>query len=258
MRCTLLVTLFLSATPAAQSGDLAKRSQAAEAIGPLERAVAARPADVESRRRLAAAYAAAGRRIDAVSELSKVTDLAPQLPGAWYDLGQAYNAIKQEALSTFERQSEDASWRQLLAADALLARGKWTDAFALYRASLERLPSMVSIHDSVARIYERTGHPEWAARERAHGTLSTADCARRQALCEFRAGQFRSALSAALAQSDSESQVLAGACSDRARPRRVHNISTSSPTRPNGERCAPRWRAQRNATTTRSWSSKLR
>ncbi len=206
MRCTLLVTLFLSATPAAQSGDLAKRSQAAEAIGPLERAVAARPADVESRRRLAAAYAAAGRRIDAVSELGKVTDLAPQLPGAWYDLGQAYNAIKQEALSTFERQSEDASWRQLLAADALLARGKWTDAFALYRASLERLPSMVSIHDSVARIYERTGHPEWAARERAHGTLSTADCARRQALCEFRAGQFRSALSAALAQSDSESQ----------------------------------------------------
>ena len=179
MFCQLLVTLVLSAIPAAQSGEAARRTQAAEAIGPLERAVAAQPADVERRRRLAAAYAAVGRRIDAARELRKVTDLAPRLPGAWYDLGQAYNAIKQEALSTFERQSDQASWRQLLAADALLARDKWTDAFSLYRASLERLPSLVSIHDSVARIYERTGHPEWAARERAHGTLSTADCARR-------------------------------------------------------------------------------
>ena len=121
--------------------------------------MAAQPADVERRRRLAAAYAAAGRRIDAASELRKVTELAPGLAGGWYELGQAYNAIKQEALITFDQHPEDASWRQLLAADALFARGKWMDAFALYRASLERLPSMVSIHDSLARIYERTGHP---------------------------------------------------------------------------------------------------
>ena len=65
---------------------------------------------------------------------------------------------------------------------------------------------MVSIHDSVARIYERTGHQEWAARERAHGTLSTADCATRQALCEFRAGRYDSALSASSSKSDSESR----------------------------------------------------
>ena len=52
----------------------------------------------------------------------------------------------------------------------LLANGQLTDAFALYRATLERLPSMVSIHDSVARIYETTGHADWAAQERAEGT----------------------------------------------------------------------------------------
>jgi predicted Zn-dependent protease len=206
MRCMLLVTLFLSAVPAAQSGDQARRAQAAEAIGPLERAVAAQPADVESRRRLAAAYAAVGRRIDAARELRNVTELAPGHAGDWYALGQAYNAIKQEALSTFDEQSEDASWRQLLAADALLARSKWVDAFVLYRASVERLPSMVSIHDSLVLIYERTGHPDWAARERAQGALSTTDCARRQALCEFRAGRYDAALSAASSQSDSESR----------------------------------------------------
>ena len=179
MHCLLLVTLVLAAIPSAQSSDEARRAQAAAAIGPLERAVAEQPADVERRRRLA---------------------------GGWYELGQAYNAIKQDALITFDQHPEDASWRQLLAADALLARGKWTDAFALYRASLERLPSMVSIHDSLARIYERTGHPDWAARERTHGTLSTSDCAKREALCEFRAGRYDSALSASSSQSDSESR----------------------------------------------------
>jgi predicted Zn-dependent protease len=202
----LLVTLFLSAIPAAQSGDQARRTQAAEAIGPLERAVAAQSKDVERRRRLAAAYAAVGRRIDAVNELRNATELAPGLAGVWYELGQAYNAIKQDALITFDEHAEDASWRQLLAADALLARSKWIDAFALYRASIERLPSMVSIHDSLARIYERTGHSDWAARERARGTLSTSDCASRQALCEFRAGRYESALRASSSQSDSESR----------------------------------------------------
>jgi predicted Zn-dependent protease len=168
--------------------------------------VAAQPKDVEQRRRLAAAYAAVGRRIDAVNELRNATELAPGLAGVWYELGQAYNAIKQDALITFDEHAEDASWRQLLAADALLARSKWTDAFVLYRASLERLPSMVSVHDSLARIYERTGHSDWAAWERAHGTLSTSDCASRQALCEFRAGRYASALRASSSQSDSESR----------------------------------------------------
>jgi hypothetical protein len=48
---------------------------------------------------------------------SKSTD-----PRVWYALGQAYNAIKQEALQTFDETPEHAPWRDLLAADALLPR----------------------------------------------------------------------------------------------------------------------------------------
>ena len=65
---------------------------------------------------------------------------------------------------------------------------------------------MVSIHDSVARIYEQTGHADWAARERASGRLSAAECVKRKALCEFRAGRYRPALAAALAGTDVESR----------------------------------------------------
>ena len=65
---------------------------------------------------------------------------------------------------------------------------------------------MVSIHDSVARIYEQTGHAglggAWSGRA---GRLTAAECVKRKALCEFRAGRYRTALAAALTGSDLES-----------------------------------------------------
>ena len=42
---------------------------------------------------------------------------------------------------------------------------------------------MVSIHDSVARIYEQTGHADWAARERASGAVRAAGCVEAQGAC---------------------------------------------------------------------------
>lgn len=182
------------------------RGNAAKAVASLERVVAASPADVESRRMLAQAYAAAGRTTDVVTELRKIAELAPGAPAAWHALGHAYNALTQEAMATFEEEPEDSPWRQLLVADALFADGRFTDAFAIYRAALERLPSMVSIHDSIARIYEQTGRKDWAAKERTRGALPPGACTKRKALCEFRAGRYRAALVAALSGTDLESR----------------------------------------------------
>ena len=191
----MILALLLSAGTIAQTPDVAT----------LERMVAAKPADVRSRRMLADAYLGAARPMDAVTELLKATTLAPRVPGGWYALGQAYNGVKQDALATFSDPS-DAPWRLLLSGDALLANSQLTDAFAAYQAAADRLPSMITIHDSVAHIYERTGHDAWAVRERAKGRLTNEACVERKALCEFRAGRYRSALAAALAGSGSESR----------------------------------------------------
>jgi predicted Zn-dependent protease len=180
--------------------------QPAKAIPPLERATAARPRDVEHRRMLAQAYVAAGRAAEAVTHLRRVTEIAPEDPAGWHALGHAYNAAAQEVMSSFEAEPQDSPWRQLLVADALLADGRLTDAFFNYRAALEGLPWMATIRDSIARIYEQTGHADWAAEERRRGALSAADCARHRALCEFRAGRHRAALAAALKSPDVESR----------------------------------------------------
>lgn len=178
--------------------------QPARAIPPLERATAARPDDVEHRRMLAQAYVAAGRAAEAVTHLRRVTEIAPAAPGGWYALGHAYNAAAQEAMSTFQTEPDDSPWRQLLVADALLADGRMTDAFFNYRAALEALPWMAAIHDSIARIYEQTGHPDWAAQERRRGAAT--DCTKHRAMCEFRAGRHRAALAAASKATDVESR----------------------------------------------------
>ena len=191
--------LFLGSSYLA-AGDFAK------AVSPLERVVAAQPADVESRRMLAQAYVGLGRAADAVRHLRRITELQPKLPAGWYALGHAYNAMTQDAMATFADEPPDSPWRQLLVADALFTDGRLTDAFALYRAVQQRLPSMVTIHDTVARIYEQTGHREWAAQEQKKATIAPADCARRKPLCEFRSGRYRAALSAASSGGDQESR----------------------------------------------------
>jgi predicted Zn-dependent protease len=177
-----------------------------KAIPPLERAVKGLPRDVERRQFLAQAYTAVGRTVEAVTQLRTITELEPRLPGAWFALGHAYNNVAQEAMSTFQDDRDQAPWRHLLVADALLADGRLTDAFATYRDVLDDLPEMKTIHDSIAQIYAKTGHPEWAARERSSVVVPPAACVKRKAMCEFRAGRYRSALSAALPGRDPESR----------------------------------------------------
>ena len=178
---------------------------AEKAVPPLERAMTAGQAGVETRRMLASAYAALGRHADAAAQLRRVTDVAPRLPAGWYALGHAYNALAQDALASFQNAPEDSPWRRLLVADALAADGRLADAFSLYREILEVLPSMTAIRDSLARIYERSGRADWAAQERALAPAGL-KCAGSKALCEFRAGRHRSALTAALAGTDPESR----------------------------------------------------
>jgi predicted Zn-dependent protease len=182
------------------------RGEFGKAIAPLERVVAAQPSDIEHRRMLARAYVGAGRPSDAVRQLRRITELHPKLPAGWYSLGHAYNAVTQQAMGTFDSEPPDSPWRRLLLADALHADGRLTDAFALYREAQAQLPSMLNIHDSIARIYEQTDHGDWAAEERRRGTLAPAGCAKRPALCEFRAGRYQKALAVALAGDDRESR----------------------------------------------------
>ena len=60
-------------------------------------------------------------------------------------------------------------------------RASSTNAFRLYREALEKRPGLAEAHEALARIYEQTGHPDWAAVERER---SRADPAARLPIAE--------------------------------------------------------------------------
>ena len=92
-------------------------------------------------------------------------------------------------MGTFDDQPEDSPWRQLLVADALLADGRLTDAFAIYRAALGAA-AVDGQHPRFGRADLRADGPRRLGGDASgpRGRLPAAGCAKRKALCEFRAG----------------------------------------------------------------------
>ena len=84
----------------------------------------------------------------------------------------------------------------LLLANALEADNRLPEAFTVYRQVLEKLPRR-AVHDALIRIYEATGHKDWADAQRKKAAVIEPDCVAQKAECEFRAGRLRTALAAA-------------------------------------------------------------
>ena len=208
---------------------------------------------------LADAYLGAGRPMDAVTELLKATALAPQATRRAGMRSARPTTPSNRMRWPRSAIPQDAPWRQLLSADALLANNHLTDAFAALPGG-HRASAVDGQHSRFSRraIYERTGHPAWAARERAKGRLTTDGLRRgaRRCASSVRAGivrlspprcrEFRPGIA-----------VLARARSQRARARRVQT-ARRLPDSPNGAGCGRRWLAPTNDTPTRSRSSKPR
>ena len=110
-----------------------------------------------------------------------------------------------------------------------------TDAFALYRSTLEQLPAMVSIHDSIARIYEQTSHADWAARERTQGVLAVIRVRHAESAVRVSRRPLPRSRSRRAQSDRSGIAVLVGAGGRRARARRRSSSSTRCPIRANAD-----------------------
>jgi predicted Zn-dependent protease len=172
--------------------------QPARAVPPLQKVVAAQPDNQEARRRLADALWLLERFEPASEQYRVLADQAPEDPRPWYGLGRSYEGVAQAALERLQRSAPDSDYVLLLVGQAMAAEGRLTNAFRLYREALEKRPGLAEAHDALARIYEQTGHRDWAAveRERSRG-VPPLDCRSRSLECDFRAGRYASVLAAA-------------------------------------------------------------
>lgn len=172
--------------------------QPAAAVEPLQKVLAAQPGNLQARQMLADALLSVARFEPAVRQFRKLSELAPQSPGAWYGLGRGYEGVARVAFESLQRSAPDSDYILRLVAQAMAVEGKDANAFRLYREALEKRPGLAEVHEALARIYEQRDHPEWAAVEREKArAIPAPDCRSPSLECDFRAGRYPSVLAAA-------------------------------------------------------------
>ncbi len=180
--------------------------QFSRAIEPLQRYLEKSPEDPRARQMLGDALLQSERPGEAAQHFEKLTRLRPQDPQPWFSLGRSYEALAQQGFQKLEGAAPESALWLALVAESRLAAQQYQSAFYLYRRALEKRPRTRGVHVAISRIYEATGHPEWARAElEKEKALGTPDCEREPLVCHFLEGRHREILSAVQGRDTAES-----------------------------------------------------
>ena len=138
----------------------AKLDEPVLAIPLLERAFKAEPGNAVVLLELADSYYATGRFEPAVEHFQRLTVLQPANPVACRGLGSSLTGQSQ---ASFGKLAPDSAVALTLLARARLAEEEPKAAFSLLSQALSRNPAFGPAHGSLAGLYSKTGHADWAA-----------------------------------------------------------------------------------------------
>ncbi|MGD0579837.1 MAG: tetratricopeptide repeat protein [Bryobacteraceae bacterium] len=173
-----------------------KLGQAGSAVEALRKAAALQPGDLNARLMLADALLEQQQYKEAAGEYVEAEKAMPESPRVWYGLGRSYEGAAGEVFERQERARPGSAEVLALAGDFEFERGQSARALRQYREALALRPEFRGLHAAIAEIYGRTGHPDWAAVERAREARPGADCHGQTPECEFAAGHFEQAATA--------------------------------------------------------------
>ena len=178
----------------------------AQAIAPLQAFVNAAPDHREARRMLADALLALDRYEPAARHY-RVLSEEGQDPRALYGLGRSYEGLAGHAFDELRTSAPESAHFLLLVAEGMVAGERDKSAFPLYREALEKGVDLAEAHEALAGIYERSGHPDWAAAVRGKArALAPPDCRVAGLECDFRAGRYPAVVEATRALRTAEGQ----------------------------------------------------
>jgi predicted Zn-dependent protease len=161
--------------------------QPAAAVPSLEKLLHVQPDDLNARGMLAGAYLSLNRASDAAEQYRKLTFANASDPRAWYGLGKSYESLAAHAFSQLSKEAPESPYVAALLADTRLQRKQYRSAFFFYREAQSNLPDLPGLHAGLAKVYQDTGHPDWAASERKL-ERPAADCTAPTAECRFLKG----------------------------------------------------------------------
>jgi predicted Zn-dependent protease len=204
---------------------------------------------------LAEALLALDRHAEAEPHLHHLSQLAPDDPAVWFQLGKIYETLAGQAFEALLERAPESPLALALVAEARLAEGRPAPAFQLFRRALERAPSMRGLHAAVAAIYREQGHAAWAAaEEEKEKLLPKADCARDTLECAFASGRHREVLAAASKQKTAASSYWMARASNELAVEAFGRLAQLPPSAPGHEWAALQKRNQgRYADSAEEW-----
>jgi tetratricopeptide (TPR) repeat protein len=180
------------------------------AIAPLKKLLILQPDNQDARGMLAGSLMATGQFNQAAEQYRKLTTSNPADVKAWYGLGKTYESLASATFEKLTRLNPESPYVAALVADSRVQRGQYRSAFFFYKQAADKVPDLRGVHAGLSKIYQETGHPDWAAEEqRKEAALPAPTCASRPAECRFVAGKFVEAAQAAAASNTPESMFWA-------------------------------------------------
>jgi predicted Zn-dependent protease len=153
---------------------------------PLKKLLSLQPSNRDVREMLASALMGADQFAEAAEQYRKLTAADSSDAKAWYGLGKTYETL---AAGLFERLSKNAPespYAAALIAYSRLSQQQYRSAFFFFRQAEQKLPKLRGLHAGLAKIYQETGHADWAAiEEKEEESLPAPNCAAAPAECHF-------------------------------------------------------------------------
>jgi len=168
--------------------------QPGPAIAPLMKLVQLRPEDTNARGMLAGAQMGVNQFDEAAGQYRKLTVLDASDAKGWYGLGKAYEALATRYFDKLSKAAPESPYVAVLIADSRVQRRQYRSAFFFYRQAESKLPDLPGLHAGLARVYQKTGHTDWAAaEEKKEPVLPTGKCQQQTSECEFLKSNFLAA-----------------------------------------------------------------
>ncbi len=154
------------------------------AVPVLQKLVQVQPENRNARGMLAGAYLSLNRTPEAAEQYRKLTSADAADPKGWYGLGKAYEAMATDTFSKLSKDEPQSPYVSALLADTRLQRRQYRSAFFFYREAQSKLPDLPGIHAGLAKVYQDTGHADWAAAEKRLERPAS-DCKAQSPECRF-------------------------------------------------------------------------
>ena len=156
------------------------------ALAPLKKVLGEQPANHDAREMLAGALTAADELEESAEQYRKLTAADANDAKAWYGLGKTYESLSTRLFDRISKNNTESPYAAALIGYSRLSQQQYRSAFFFFRQAEQKLPNLRGLHAGLAKIYQETGHADWAAiEEEAEERLPAPNCTVAPAECAF-------------------------------------------------------------------------